>query len=187
MSDTSKPTIEVVEGDIADAATHGCEAYVNAANNELWMGSGVAGALKRAAGPEVEQEALAKAPIDVGEAVMTSAGMMPPPARAIIHAAAMGFTDRTQIYATAETVYYATLKALQLCNEAGITTVALPALGTGVGGLDDAECATAMMRAIVDASASDTTLRRIRLVVTRADRARIFTEAIPPVFIQQTT
>jgi O-acetyl-ADP-ribose deacetylase len=182
MSHISKPVIEIVVGDIADVATHACEAYVNAANNELWMGSGVAGALKRAAGPAVEQEAVAQGPIEVGAAVITSAGAMPPPARAIIHAAAMGFTDRTQIYATSETAYNATRSALRLCDEHKITSVVLPALGTGVGGLDDEECAAAMLRAIADHTSGTTSLRRIRFVVTRSERAQIFREAILPGF-----
>ena len=88
MDDKTAVVVEVIEADIADVAAIGCEAYVNAANNELWMGAGVAGALKRAAGDEVEREAVDQGPIEVGEAVITSSGRIPPPARAIIHAAA---------------------------------------------------------------------------------------------------
>jgi len=166
--------IEVVAGDIADFATHQAEAYVVAANNELWMGSGVAGAIKRAAGDEVEQEALALAPIDVGDAVVTSAGRMPPPARMLIHAAAMGFTDRTQIYASAETVSAATRHCLDLCNEHGISSVVFPALGTGVGALEVEECADAMCSAIADHLAAESHLNRIRIVVTNEERANVF-------------
>src|SRR5437764_4200414 len=140
--------VDVVIGDIADVATHQAEAYVVAANNELWMGSGVAGALKRAAGDEVEREAMAQGPIAVGDAVLTSAGRMPPPAKAIIHAAAMGFTDRTQVYASAETVAACTHRVLQRCDAHQLRSVAFPALGTGVGGLDLADCAAAMAGAV---------------------------------------
>jgi O-acetyl-ADP-ribose deacetylase len=178
MSDRPSPTIiEVTQGDIADVQSHQCAAYVNAANNELWMGSGVAGALKRAAGSGVEREAVAQGPIEVGDAVMTGAGDMPPPARAIIHAAAMGFTDRTQIYATGDTVYRATLRSLKLCEANGLATVVFPALGTGVGGLGDEECARAMMRALADHAGSGATMQRIRFVVTSPERARIFRAA----------
>jgi O-acetyl-ADP-ribose deacetylase len=166
--------IEVVIGDIADFGAHGCEAYVNAANNELWMGSGVAGALKRAAGEEVEREAVAQGPIEVGDAVLTSAGRMPLPARAIIHAAAMGFTDRTQIYATAETVGRSTRRALQLCSDHGLSSVVMPALGTGVGGLNDEECARAMAEAIAGHWHRASAPTRIRFVVTNEQRAEIF-------------
>jgi O-acetyl-ADP-ribose deacetylase len=165
MNDKTAAAIEVIEADIADVAAINCEAYVNAANNELWMGAGVAGALKRAAGEGVEREAVDQGPIKVGEAVITSAGQMPPPARAIIHAAAMGFTDRTQIYASAESVAAATSSALRLCDEHGLTSVAFPALGTGVGGLEIEECASAMVAAVQDHLAAGSNIQRVVFVV----------------------
>lgn len=170
--------LEAVTGDIADVPFHGAEAYVNAANNELWMGSGVAGALKRAAGEQVEREAVAQGPIAVGAAVLTGAGRMPAPARAIVHAAAMGFTDRTQIYATPETVGQATRAALRLCETHGLRSVVLPALGTGVGGLDDADCATAMAAAVIDHLAPGSRIERVRFCLTREERAAIFRDAL---------
>ena len=175
--------VEVVAGDIADFATQQAEAYVVAANNELWMGSGVAGALKRVAGEAVEQEAVAQAPIEVGDAVVTGAGQMPAPARILIHAAAMGFTDRTQIYASVETVSAATRRCLELCEEHGITSVVFPALGTGVGALEIEECARAMCAAITDHFADGSQVQRISVVVTNEERAGIFrqfTEALAP-------
>lgn len=176
MAETRR--VDVVVSDIADVATLGCEAYVVAANNELWMGSGVAGALKRAAGAAVEREAMAQGPIQVGGAVVTSAGAMPPPARALIHAAAMGFTDRTQIYASPATVAAATRRALELCDERGLRSVALPALGTGVGGLEVAEAARAMVGVVAGYLATATTLERVRFVVTTAERAELFAREI---------
>lgn len=170
--------VDVVVGDIADVAEHQVEAYVNAANNELWMGSGVAGALKRVAGPEVEQQAMMQGPIAVGEAVLTTAGKMPPPAKAIVHAAAMGFTDRTQIYASIDTVEAATRRALDLCAANHFTSVVMPALGTGVGGLDDESCAAAMVTAVRVHLAAGSSLRRIRFVVTNPDRAAVFEREI---------
>jgi O-acetyl-ADP-ribose deacetylase len=166
--------VEVVTGDIADAATHQAEAYVVAANNELWMGSGVAGALKRVAGDAVEHEAIAQAPIAVGDAIVTSAGQMPAPAKILIHAAAMGFTDRTQIYATAETVSAATQRCLEICDEHGIGSVVFPALGTGVGALEVEECARAMCAAIANHLAAGSQIQRISVVVTTAERAETF-------------
>ena len=77
--------IRLLQGDIAEAET---DAIVNAANNQLWMGAGVAGAIKRKGGAEIEKEAVAKGPILVGEAVATGAGNLP--ARYVIHAAVMG-------------------------------------------------------------------------------------------------
>ena len=184
MNDKTAVVVEVIEADIADVATINCEAYVNAANNELWMGAGVAGALKRAAGEGVEREAVAQGPIDVGEAVITSAGQMPPPARAIIHAAAMGFTDRTQIYASGESVAAATRSALRLCDEHQLTSVALPALGTGVGGLEIEECASAMVAAVQDHLAGGSGIQRVVFVVRgssladRTPRAEVFRREI---------
>ena len=170
----TRTQIEVVVGDIADVESHQAEAYVVAANNELWMGSGVAGALKRAAGDVVEQEAISQGPIEVGDAVMTSSGQMSPPTKALIHAAAMGFTDRTQIYASKETVSATTRRALELCDERGLTSVVLPALGTGVGGLEHEDCAEAMCATIESYLSSGTGLNRIRFVVTNDERAKVF-------------
>src|SRR5688500_11379075 len=79
--------IEIRQGDIT--AQPDLDAIVNAANTELWLGSGVAGAIARRGGPEVEREALAKAPIELGEAVATTAGNLQN--RFVIHAAAMGY------------------------------------------------------------------------------------------------
>lgn len=169
-----KTQIEVVVGDIADVAAHQAEAYVVAANNELWMGSGVAGALKRAAGDAVEREAIAQGPIQVGDAVVTSSGQMPPPTKALIHAAAMGFTDRTQIYASKETVSATTRRSLELCDEHGLTSVVFPALGTGVGALEHEDCAEAMCATMASYLSADSGITRIRFVVTNAERAAIF-------------
>src|SRR5262249_44036284 len=88
-------TIETQQGDISKVPV---DAVVNAANNHLWMGAGVAGALKRAGGSEIEREAVAQGPIEIGEAVVTRAGALP--AKYVIHAAAMGqdlTTDRSKI------------------------------------------------------------------------------------------
>src|SRR5262249_28945370 len=88
-------TIETQQGDISQARV---DAVVNAANNHLWMGGGVAGALKRAGGIEIEREATAKGPIPIGEAVVTTGGALP--AKYVIHAAAMGqdlATDRAKV------------------------------------------------------------------------------------------
>jgi len=171
--------IEVVVADIADTERHQAEAYVVAANNELWMGAGVAGALKRAAGEHVEQEAVSQGPIEVGQAVLTSAGKMPPPARALIHAAAMGFTDRTQIYASRESVAAATTAALELCALNNLRSVVFPALGTGVGGLEIEDAADAMAEALRDFLARyPDALDRAIFVVTNDERREIFERAL---------
>src|SRR5213594_3069314 len=83
-------TLRVVEGDITAVDA---DAIANAANNHLWMGAGVAGALKRAGGDEIEREAVAKGPIEIGEAVATGAGRLR--AQYVIHGAVMGQDLRT--------------------------------------------------------------------------------------------
>ncbi len=131
--------IEVIEGDITEVA---CDAIVNAANNHLWMGAGVAGAVKRKGGAEIESEAIAKGPIPVGEAVATGAGRLH--ARYVIHAAAMGQDLRTD----AAKIQSATRAALRAAEMLGVKTIAFPALGTGVGGFSTSECARLMLEVV---------------------------------------
>jgi O-acetyl-ADP-ribose deacetylase len=132
----------VWQGDITAAGTEG---IVNAANNEGWLGSGVAGAIRRAAGAEVEEEAVAQAPWPVGDAVRTGPGRLADRGvRAILHAAAMA-PGRP---ATAEAVGTATAAALRLAAAEGLASVALPALGTGVGGVALEDAAAAMGEAV---------------------------------------
>ena len=128
--------IDVVAGDIAALDM---DAVANAANDHLWMGAGVAGALKRAGGDEIEREAMAQGPIPVGTAVATSGGRLP--ARHVIHGAVMGQDLRTDAGLVART----TRACLELADELGCRSLALPAFGTGVGGLPLAECARVMV------------------------------------------
>ena len=128
--------IEISQGDITDSKA---DAIVNAANNHLWMGSGVAGAIKRKGGEIVEKEAISKGPIPVSEAVSTTAGSLPN--KFVIHAAAMGqdlITDETKIAA-------ATKNALLRAEESGIESIDFPALGTGVGGFSVKDAARIMI------------------------------------------
>jgi len=129
-------SLEIQRGDISQANV---DAIVNAANNHLWMGTGVAGALKRAGGIEIESEAVSKGPIEVGEAVVTRGGTLP--AKYVIHAAAMGqdlATDRSKIV-------MATWNSLMRAAELGVESIAFPALGTGVGGFGADQAADAMI------------------------------------------
>jgi O-acetyl-ADP-ribose deacetylase (regulator of RNase III) len=128
--------LEVREGDIAAVEA---DAVANAANDRLWMGAGVAGALKRAGGDEIEQEAMAQGPIPLGSAVATDAGRLP--ARWVIHGAVMGQDLRTN----ADLVRRTTRACLELADELGCRSLALPAFGTGVGGFPLGECAEIMV------------------------------------------
>jgi O-acetyl-ADP-ribose deacetylase len=132
----------VWQGDITAAGT---EAIVNAANNQGWLGSGVAGAIRRAAGGQVEAEAVAQAPWAVGDTVRTGPGRLGDRGvKAILHAAAMA-PGRP---ASAAAAGSATAAALRLAAAEGLASVALPALGTGVGGLAPEAAAAAMGAAV---------------------------------------
>ena len=128
--------LEVREGDIAAVEA---DAIANAANNRLWMGAGVAGAIKRAGGEEIEREAMALGPIPIGSAVATTAGRLP--ARWVIHGAAMGQDLRTN----GDFVRRTTRSCLEVADELGCSSLALPAFGTGVGGFALSECARIMV------------------------------------------
>ncbi|TET96006.1 MAG: Appr-1-p processing protein [Candidatus Zixiibacteriota bacterium] len=131
--------IEVVRGDITRADT---EAIVNAANNQFWMGAGVAGAIKRAGGEVIETEAVKKGPVMPGEAVYTGAGRLP--FKAVIHAAVVGQDLRT----SDELIRQATIASLNIAEKLKIESVAFPAFGTGVGGFPMTACANIMIKAV---------------------------------------
>jgi O-acetyl-ADP-ribose deacetylase (regulator of RNase III) len=128
--------LEVREGDIAQVEA---DAIANAANDRLWMGAGVAGALKRAGGDEIEREAMAIGGIPLGTAAATTAGRLS--ARWVIHGAVMGQDLRTD----ADLVRRTTRSCLEVADELGARSLALPAFGTGVGGFQLAECARIMV------------------------------------------
>jgi O-acetyl-ADP-ribose deacetylase (regulator of RNase III) len=159
--------VEVVEGDIAALAV---DAIANAANDRLWMGAGVAGAIKRAGGEEIEREAVAKGPIPVGDAVATGAGRLP--ARWVIHAAVMGQDLRT----SADAIGAATRRTLEVADELGAESLALPAFGTGVGGFPLAECARLMVEAT--RSFEPRRLRRVVFAVYGEEAEAAFRSAL---------
>ncbi len=157
----------VVEGDIAALDV---DAVANAANDRLWMGAGVAGALKRAGGDEIEREAMAKGPIAVGDAVATGAGRLT--ARWVIHAAVMGQDLRT----SADAIETATRRTLEVADELGAESLALPAFGTGVGGFPLDECAGLMVAAV--RAYEPRTLRRVVFAVHGAEAETAFRNAL---------
>jgi O-acetyl-ADP-ribose deacetylase len=162
-------------GDITDLEV---EAIVNAANNQGWLGSGVAGAIRGAAGDEVEAEAVAQGPWEVGGAVRTGPGRLGERGvRVILHAAAMGAGVR----ASAESVAAATAAALDLAAAEGLSSIALPALGTGVGGLAYPACAAAMAGALRRHCAGPTSLRLVAFALY--DAAAV--EEFGPVLVRE--
>jgi O-acetyl-ADP-ribose deacetylase (regulator of RNase III) len=148
--------IEVIRGDITEADT---EAIVNAANNHLWMGAGVAGAIKRKGGIEIEREAVSKGPIKVGEAVITGGGKLK--AKYVIHAAGMGQDLQTD----ATKVKEATKNTLELAESHKISSIAFPAIGTGVGGFPAQKCAEIMISEAVTFLQKSRYVQKVKLVL----------------------
>lgn len=151
--------IEVVEGDIS---AQDVDAVVNAANNHFWMGSGVAGAIKARGGEAIERDAMAQGPVEPGECVVTPGGRLT--ARHVIHAAVMGQDLQT----SADIIERATANALALADRRGLTSIALPAFGTGVGGFPLDDCARIMLKTV--RAHRPVTLRLVRFVLY-GDRA----------------
>ncbi len=156
VSPTDPPGIELVEGDITAQAV---DAIVNAASDELWMGAGVAGAIKTRGGAGIEREAMAKGPIRVGAAVATGGGRLA--ARYVIHAAVMGQELRTD----ADLIRNATRSALAVAAGLGVRSIAFPALGTGVGGFPLDDCARVMLAGVRAHFEGPTSLARVVFVL----------------------
>lgn len=159
--------LDVYEGDIAAVEA---DAIANAANDRLWMGAGVAGALKRAGGEEIEREAMAVGPIPVGSAVATGAGRLS--ARYVVHGAVMGQDLRTSAGLVDET----TRACLTVADELGCASLALPAFGTGVGGLALEDCARVMVAAA--RAFEGRSLRRVVFAVFGDAAAAAFTRYV---------
>jgi O-acetyl-ADP-ribose deacetylase (regulator of RNase III) len=159
--------IEVVEGDITQLDV---DAIGNAANDYLWMGAGVAGAIKRAGGEEIEREAVSKGPIEIGEAVATGGGSLA--ARWVVHGAVMGQDLQTD----ADAVRRTAARCLEVADEVGAESLALPAFGTGVGGFPLEECARIMVD--VARAHQPRTLRRVVFAVYGGHAKRAFDAAL---------
>jgi O-acetyl-ADP-ribose deacetylase len=138
--------IEIKQGSILELD---CDALVNPANSYGLMGGGLALAIKRSGGKIIEEEAAAKAPIEVGSAVATSAGLLK--FKAIIHAPTM---KQPAELASKLNVALATRAALRLADSLNFSSLALPGMGTGVGKLAVEEAAEAMLSEILSFKAT---------------------------------
>jgi O-acetyl-ADP-ribose deacetylase (regulator of RNase III) len=132
-----KPRLRVHQGDIT---TYRGDAIVNAANNHLRLGAGVAGAIRRAGGPAIQQECDRHGPIRVREAAITGAGYLP--VRWVIHAAAMGDEPPSE-----RSIRDSTAASLRLAAQYGVRRIAFPILGSGIGGFDFGHAARIMVEA----------------------------------------
>jgi len=133
----SREKIIVKQGDITDEAT---DAIVNAANTELILGGGVAGAIGRKGGPQIQKECSRIGPIPLGEAAVTTGGMLR--AKYVIHAASMGLGGPLT---TEKTLRDSVRNSLLRAKEKGMNSVAFPAIGTGVAGFPVEDCAKIML------------------------------------------
>ncbi len=160
------PELEVA---VADVTTLEVDAIANAANTELRHGGGVAAAISRAGGPEVQRESDARAPIGLGEAVETTAGDMP--ARWVIHAATMELGGPT----SADIIRRATEATLAVAERLGCRSLALVAFGTGVGRFPVDEAAALMVGAACRHSG---VLERVVFAVHGEEAERAFAAAV---------
>lgn len=165
-----KTTVVVERGDITDAEV---DAVVNAANDELLMGTGVAGALKRKGGVVIEEDALRQGPIEIGEAVLTVAGNLA--ATHVIHAVTMG----KDLKADPEKITAATRATLAIAEKHKLSSLAFPALGSGIGGVPAAQSADAMLPTVVEhVKRGNTSLEKVLFVLYEDQAQKAFSEAL---------
>jgi O-acetyl-ADP-ribose deacetylase (regulator of RNase III) len=157
--------IEVRQADVTKLEV---DAIANAANTQLRHGGGVAGAIVRAGGREIQDESDGKAPIGLGEAVATGAGALP--ARWVIHAATMHPGGPT----SAEIIRDATATTLRVADELGARSLGLIAFGTGVGGFPVAEAARIEVEEVRRHLAGDSGLERVVFAVFGDDAREAF-------------
>ncbi len=148
--------IELRQGDLTEMD---CDAIVNAANNDLKLGGGVAGAIRRKGGEQIQRECDAIGSIPVGGAAITSGGNLK--ARWVIHAASMQLGGAT----TAKALRASTAHALRIAAERGLKTIAFPAVGTGIAGFPMKECAKIMLREVVEHLQNASTLEKVSFVL----------------------
>jgi O-acetyl-ADP-ribose deacetylase (regulator of RNase III) len=156
MSKDWRARIELRQGDLTDAAV---DAIVNAANNDLMLGGGVAGAIRIKGGPTIQQECDRIAPIALGEAAITRAGRLR--ARYVIHAASMRLGDST----SEANLRTSTRNSLLRAREKSLTTIAFPAIGTGIAGFPIERCAQVMLDEVRAHLSAATTLERVDFVL----------------------
>jgi O-acetyl-ADP-ribose deacetylase len=165
--------IEILQGDLTEMDT---DAIVNAANNDLQLGGGVAGAIRRQGGPKIQSECNEVGPVPVGGAAITSGGSLK--ARFVIHAASMQLGGET----TARALRTATAHSLRIAAERGLHSIGFPAVGTGIAGFPLPECAQIMLREVAEHLKRPTSLEKVYFVLFDANALcafeRVWTEMI---------
>jgi O-acetyl-ADP-ribose deacetylase (regulator of RNase III) len=164
-----KPLTEriiILQGDITDMDV---DAIVNAANNDLILGAGVAGAIYRKGGDTIQQECSEIGSIPIGYAAITGAGKLK--ARYVIHAASMGLGG---VRTTAKSLRTSTAHSLRIAAERKLKSIALPAVGTGVSGFPLDECAQIMLSEAIEHLQGETSLESVYFVLFDARARDVF-------------
>ena len=163
----------IISGDLVEQHV---DAIVNAANNDLMLGAGVAGAIRKRGGPAIQRECDAHGSVKVGEAAITGAGELS--AHHVIHAASMSLGGRT----TAESLKSSMDNAFRLAREHGVRSIAIPAVGTGIAGFPMDECARTMAGCLRDALSSGWAPEEVRFVLFGEDAKAAFEGRFRAVF-----
>jgi O-acetyl-ADP-ribose deacetylase (regulator of RNase III) len=164
-------SLQCVRGDIANQPD--VDAIVNAANAQLRPGAGVAGAIHKAAGPELDRECRSLAPIRPGQAVITSAHGLPN--RYVVHCLGPVYGKDTPSSALLASCYS---EALQLADRRDAASIAFPAISTGVFGYPLEDAATIALKTTIDTMPSLTSVRLIRFVLFTASDLQIFEDKL---------
>ena len=165
---TAHEKIVLMKGDLTEMDV---DAIVNAANNDLQLGGGVAGAIRRKGGRVIQEECDAIGSIPVGGAAITSAGALR--ARYVIHAASMQLGGRT----TPHALRSSTAHSLRIAAQKGLKTIAFPAVGTGIAGFPMDECAEIMHAEAVAHLSHETSLEKIYFVLFDESALKTFQKA----------
>ena len=168
------PRIVIIAADLVEQDV---DAIVNAANNDLILGGGVAGAIRSRGGPAIQRECDAHGPVKVGEAALTGGGDLP--ARHVIHAASMALGGAT----TAESLQSSMDHAFKLAHQVGVKTIGVPAVGTGIAGFPIEQCATVMARSLMRELANGWAPDEVRFVLFGDGARRAFETAFQDVFV----
>jgi O-acetyl-ADP-ribose deacetylase len=164
---SNSPEIVIQQGDLTETDV---DAIVNPANNDLHLGGGVAGAIRRKGGDEIQRECDAIGSIPLGGAAITSGGRLK--ARHVIHAASMELGGRT----SAADLRSSTAHSLRIASEHNLETIAFPAVGTGIARFPIRECAQIMLSEAMKHLQGETSLKKIFFVLFDADSLKIFEE-----------
>jgi len=159
------PKILIQQGDLTEMET---DAIVNAANNDLILGGGVAGAIRRKGGDAIQLECNKIGSIPVGYAAITCGGNLK--AKYVIHAASMQLGGAT----TAQSLQYSTAHALRIAAERGLKSIAFPAVGTGIAGFPMEECAEIMLRETAEHLKNGSSLQTVYFVLFDERAGEIF-------------